>query len=190
MRIYLIRHGETEYNRRRLFYGKSDISLNETGIEQANWLAEKFKEGKIDAVIYTSSLRRTIETAKLIFPNQPIISLEDLDEKDFGLWEGMSADQINTEYPVEWEKWLLSPFEYTPKNAEKFSVFQNRVLSCFNDLLQKKEDFVLVGHLGVLRTILKTYFSELNFWEIDLEQGNYTVMESENSRFKIIKWNS
>ncbi|MBX8937362.1 histidine phosphatase family protein [Enterococcus gilvus] len=190
MKIYLIRHGETEYNRRHLFYGKTDVSLNQTGIEQAYLLAEKFERLNIDAIVYTSSLQRTIETAKRIFPNQTTISLEALDEKDFGAWEGMTADQINSDFPVEWEQWLLSPFEYTPKNAERFSDFQYRILHCFEKLLQKKEDFVIVGHLGGLRTILKKCFPELDFWGIVLEQGNYTIIEAENSMFKIIEWNT
>ncbi|WP_420810819.1 histidine phosphatase family protein [Enterococcus gilvus] len=49
--------------------------------------------------VYTGSLKQTIETAELSFPNHPKIHLPKLDEKDFGLWEGLRADQINQRYP-------------------------------------------------------------------------------------------
>ncbi|MGL9728004.1 histidine phosphatase family protein [Enterococcus sp. DIV0756] len=189
MKIILIRHGETEYNQRHLFYGKTDVSLNEVGIQQARLLYKKLAGMKTEASIYTSYLKRTIETAELIFPNQTKIPLKDLDEKDFGLWEGLDADQINQRFPVEWQKWLSSPFEITPTNAEKFSDFQKRVLKCLRTILQKKQDFVIVGHLGVLRVILKYWFPEHNFWEIVLEQGNYTLVEIEDGFIKIIAWN-
>ena len=136
MKIILIRHGETEYNRRHLFYGKTDISLNDTGVQQAYLLNEKLAGMRLEVPIYTSSLKRTIETAELIFPDQKKISLNELDEKDFGLWEGLSADQINERFPEEWEKWLISPFEVTPINAEKFSDF-----SLFGSDASKKARF-------------------------------------------------
>lgn len=189
MKIILIRHGETEYNRRHLFYGKTDISLNDTGVQQAYLLNEKLAGMRLEVPIYTSSLKRTIKTAELIFPDQKKISLNELDEKDFGLWEGLSADQINERFPEEWEKWLISPFEVTPINAEKFSDFQQRVLACLEVMLQKKQDFVIVGHLGVLRVILKKCFPEYEFWEIALDQGNYTLIEVGESTTKVIEWN-
>lgn len=189
MKIILIRHGETEYNRKHLFYGKTDVSLNKTGIQQAQLLKKKMSDMKMEIPIYTSSLKRTIETAELIFPNQLKISLEELNEKDFGLWEGLDADQINEKFPIEWQNWLLSPFESTPTNAEKFSDFRERVLHCLENLLQKKQDFVMVGHLGVLRVILNHWFPEYEFWEIDLEQGNYTMVEVANANTRGIVWN-
>ncbi|SET49173.1 alpha-ribazole phosphatase [Enterococcus malodoratus] len=190
MKIYLIRHGETEFNRRHLFYGTTDVSLNETGIQQAYLLREKFKKLALQAPVYTSELKRAIETAEYIFPTQTSISLEELNEKNFGLWEGLSADQINEKFPEEWERWLESPFEITPTNAEKYTDFQNRIWSCFKKLLRKNQDFVIVGHLGVLRVILKSCFPEFDFWNIVVEQGNYTMMEAEKDIFKIIAWNT
>lgn len=189
MKIYLMRHGETEFNRCHLFYGKTDISLNDQGIEQAKLLAKKFERMNNNLIVYTSTLRRTIETARIVFPDKKILSLRNLDEKDFGIWEGMSADQINSAFPLEWEQWLTSPFEYTPKNAEKFSDFQRRVLTIFEILLNQKKDFAIVGHLGVLRTILMEYFPEFDFWEINVDQGNYSLIEVENGTFTFIKWN-
>jgi alpha-ribazole phosphatase len=83
----------------------------------------------------------------------------------------------------------ISPFEVTPANAEEFSDFQQRVLACLEVMLQKKQDFVIVGHLGVLRVILKDWFPEYEFWEIALDQGNYTLIEVGESTTKVIEWN-
>lgn len=189
MKLYLIRHGETEYNRRHLYYGKTDVSLNKKGIQQSFLLREKLVRVSLNVPVYTSSLKRTIETAKVIFPRQRKISMRELDEKDFGLWEGLNANQINQKFPDEWNKWLESPFEITPPNAENFSNFQNRILKCLKKILREQQDFVLVGHLGVLRIIIRSFFPEYAFWEITLDQGNYTLLEIKGASAGILLWN-
>lgn len=183
MKLYLIRHGETDYNRQKLFYGKTDVSINKKGMKQAYLLKEKLVDLESATPVYTSSLKRTIETAELIFPNHPKFHLPELDEKDFGLWEGLTADQINQRYPVEWQRWLASPFEFTPTNAESFHDFETRILRCFKTLLQQNQDMVLVGHLGGIRTIQKFCFPKDNFWDIPLDQDSYTEVHLTNGTF-------
>ncbi|AXG40590.1 histidine phosphatase family protein, partial [Enterococcus gilvus] len=76
----------------------SDYSI-ETGVKQAYLLKKKLAKLESSIPVYTGSLKQTIETAELSFPNHPKIHLPKLDEKDFGLWEGLRADQINQRYP-------------------------------------------------------------------------------------------
>ena len=176
MKIYLIRHGETDYNKQRLFYGMTDISINPQGIDQALLLREKLVALPQQTPIFTSSLKRTVETAKLIFPKHKLTQLSEFNEKSFGLWEGLNADQIQEKFPDEWTA---------------YAVFKQRALSCFEKLLDlQQEAIVIVGHLGVLRVILAEYFPEKSFWEIELDQGNYTRISNENSTFRIEVWNA
>lgn len=186
MKIYLIRHGETDYNKQRLFYGLTDISINLQGIDQALLLREKLVALPQQIPVFTSSLKRTVETAKLIFPEHKLNRLSEFNEKSFGLWEGLNADQIQEKFPDEWTAWLEDTFEVTPPKAENYAEFKQRVLSCFEKLLGlQQEAIVIVGHLGVLRVILAEYFPEKSFWEIELDQGNYTMISCDNSAFRI-----
>ncbi len=179
MKIYLIRHGETDYNNRGLFYGSTDVSLNQTGIDQALALQEKLAFLPLDIPVYTSELVRTKETAQLIFLVQEKIALAGFNEKSFGLWEGMNANQIEARYPVEWQRWLDNPFEATPPGAEPFFDFRLRVLTEFEKLLRQKRDVVIVGHLGVLRVIIQACYPGTTFWEADVPQGDYRVIDTD-----------
>ncbi|GCF95217.1 histidine phosphatase [Enterococcus florum] len=188
MKIYLMRHGETDYNQQKLFYGMTDAALNSTGREQALQLKEKLLDLSDQLHVYTSTLSRTIETAELIFPSQKIRALSQLNEKGFGKWEGMNAQQIQLRFPREWQLWLDEPFEYTPPEAEEFASFKQRVLACFHRLLQEDKDLAIVGHLGVLRVLLSELTNQ-SFWEIELEQGNYTLLEKTDHGYLIRYWN-
>ena len=92
-RWYLMRHGQTDYNRRRCFYGSHDVSINGQGQADAKQLALLMQEYPVD-VIYTSCLKRTLETAQLAFPDREVQAIADFDERGFGQWEGLTADEI------------------------------------------------------------------------------------------------
>ena len=175
---YLIRHGETDFNKKRFFYGKADVSINETGIEQAALLHQLMK-GKSISRVYTSQLKRTQETAAIIFPDQNPTAYKALNERDFGLWEGRTANEIQAAFPLVWEEWLESPFEVTPSKAEPFEKFKERVWSIVQEIREKADpEIVIVGHLGVLRLIYQFLVNmEADFWSIDIPQGTALLLE-------------
>lgn len=154
MKLYLMRHGETDYNKARCFYGSHDVSINQTGQEQAKSLRQLVKDLSIQA-IYTSNLKRSQQTARLVFGDKVFQTRAGFDEKGFGLWEGLTADQIQAQFPEAWEAWLQAPFDVTPPQAEAFSDFQTRVWQTLDELLEDNpfEQIALVAHLGVLRLI-------------------------------------
>lgn len=175
---YLIRHGETDFNKKRFFYGKADVSINETGKEQAALLHQLMK-GKSISRVYTSQLKRTRETAAIIFPDQNPTAYKALNERDFGLWEGRTANEIQAAFPLVWEEWLESPFEVTPSKAEPFEKFKERVWSIVQEIREKADpEIVIVGHLGVLRLIYQFLVNmEADFWSIDIPQGTALLLE-------------
>lgn len=175
---YLIRHGETDFNKKRFFYGKADVSINETGKEQAALLHQLMK-GKSISRVYTSQLKRTQETAAIIFPDQNPTAYKALNERDFGLWEGRTANEIQAAFPLVWEEWLESPFEVTPSKAEPFEKFKERVWSIVQDIRERADpEIVIVGHLGVLRLIYQFLVNmEADFWSIDIPQGTALLLE-------------
>lgn len=179
---YLIRHGETDFNKKRFFYGKADVSINETGKEQASKIHQLLK-GRAISRIYTSQLKRTLETAAIIFPDQIPTAYKALNERDFGLWEGRTANEIQAAFPLVWEEWLESPFDVTPSKAEPFQKFKDRVQSIVEEIRETEDDEIaIVGHLGVLRLIYQFLVDpEADFWSIDIPQGTVLLLEDKDS---------
>ena len=178
---YLIRHGETDFNKKRFFYGKADVSINETGKEQASNIHQLLK-GRDISRIYTSQLKRTQETATIIFPDQIPKAYKALNERDFGLWEGRTANEIQAAFPLVWEEWLESPFDVTPSKAEPFQKFKDRVQSIVEEIRETDHDEIaIVGHLGVLRLIYQFLVDpEADFWSIDIPQGTVLLLEDKD----------
>ncbi len=178
---YLIRHGETDFNKKRFFYGKADVSINETGKEQAAQLHQLMK-GRSISRVYTSQLKRTQETAAIIFPDQNPTAYKALNERDFGLWEGRTANEIQAAFPLVWEEWLESPFDVTPSKAEPFQKFKDRVQSIVEEIRETDDDEIaIVGHLGVLRLIYQFLVDpEADFWSIDIPQGTVLLLEDKD----------
>ncbi len=179
---YLIRHGETDFNKKRFFYGKADVSINETGKEQASKIHQLLK-GRAISRIYTSQLKRTQETAAIIFPDQIPTAYKALNERDFGLWEGRTANEIQVAFPLVWEEWLESPFDVTPSKAEPFQKFKDRVQSIVEEIRETEDDEIaIVGHLGVLRLIYQFLVDpKADFWSIDIPQGTVLLLEDKDS---------
>ena len=98
MKFYVVRHGQTDWNAKGRIQGKTDIELNEIGIEQANKLKELIKDYNIDLII-SSPLKRARKTAEVI--NEAvkcnIIFEESLKERGYGIFEGMIRKEINDE---------------------------------------------------------------------------------------------
>ncbi len=119
MRFYLVRHGQTEWNIEGKVQGKTDIALNETGLLQARLLAGVLSDCGASCV-YTSTLKRAGQTAEEIAEETeiPVIASGDLREADFGLWEGMTWEEIARDFPQTAAQWEKTPALVTPDGGE------------------------------------------------------------------------
>ena len=145
MAFIFIRHGQTPWNVERRFQGKSDIALNEVGIQQAHDSAVVLKDYQI-ACIYASPLQRAYHTAKIIkedcdFPCEMLCD-ERLSERSFGSLEGNVC-------PPEVNLWNGSKLPYD--DAETVEVFFERVQGFIEEYreLAKQQDILIVAHGGV-----------------------------------------
>lgn len=186
MKLILARHGETEFNRLRKFYGTADVDINDHGKEQAELLARKL-DVLSPTLLVTTNLKRTMETLeplRKMYPLTPSIILPDFAEKGFGKWEGLDADEIEERYPEEWEKWLAAPLTYTPPTVESFNNFQKRVGQGVQWLLEHtvEDDVVcVVAHLGTIRIIYqKLIDSYADFYSLNFPASCYSVIEIKN----------
>lgn len=156
MKLYLIRHGQTRWNLEGKIQGKTDIPLNETGMEQARLLG-KAMENKPVAAVYTSPLKRARQTAACVARGQGFkeIAVEGLREVDFGLWEGLTWKEIEKRYPEDFALWDKNPAEHTPTGGEKREDCRARCAAAMERILRESEkegdkDIAVVAHGGIL----------------------------------------
>ncbi|KEI77838.1 alpha-ribazole phosphatase [Clostridium botulinum A2 117] len=189
MNVYLVRHGETEQNKRKNFYGKLDVGLNEKGEKQSYKVGELLKDVKFNK-IYISDRKRTRETAERILERNRfyekekniIYKDERINEIDFGIFEGKSYEEIGSLYPKEQEKWEKDWKNFAPPKGESAVVFYNRVEN-FMKHIQKEEDgnYLIVTHGGVIRMIY-SYILQNNmdfYWNFASRNGDITLIKYE-----------
>ena len=140
--IYIVRHGQTEYNVVGRYGGRIDVPLNENGINQAYELRDVLKNIKFDFV-FSSPLKRALETAKIIC-NNDIIKDDRLMERNNGDLEGKLKTEID-EFPD-----FNNPNE-TRYNIENIVDFRNRIYDFFNEIKNqyRGKNVLVVTHAGV-----------------------------------------
>lgn len=152
MKIWITRHGQTDYNKKHLMQGRTDAPLNETGIHQAKEARAKIGDMHFDAV-YASPLQRAKKTASIIgdVPEDQIIIDQRLTEVDFGRYEMHRYECLG---PKMTFYWLLPEFLPSPATVEPLSSMIARSSSFLQDLEKKDYDNVLVVcHGGIMRTL-------------------------------------
>lgn len=142
--LIVIRHGETDWNRRACFQGQIDVPLNDTGRAQAQALAQRLAGERIDAVV-SSDLARAHETARIALGPAPgagrTIATEPLwREQAFGVLEGRELAQVQAEEPALWQQWLRHDPEWAlPGGAESQRRFHERVMRALAALAQQTQ---------------------------------------------------
>jgi len=158
VKLFLIRHGQTKWNSQGRYQGAQDTNLSETGIKQAE-LAGKYLS-KVDfASFYSSPKKRALQTAKIITAglNIKINIREDLKELNFGKWEGMTFEDINTIYRQDYQNWLSDPYKNAPTDGESFKVLVERAEREIDKIVNENPDSSNVGivtHGGVIIALL------------------------------------
>lgn len=156
MEIYVVRHGETEYNVKKVFQGHIDIPLNEVGERQAQETALKFKNMDIDKIL-VSPLQRAVQTARPIsqITGVPITIEERLIERCFGDMEGCTnREDWNIRMMLDYEK------NYDIENIEPIQSLFKRIYNFLDEISEKYKDkkVVLVTH-GAVSQPIECYFN-------------------------------
>ncbi|MBU3143502.1 alpha-ribazole phosphatase [Clostridium sp. CF012] len=183
MNIYLLRHGQTEENRRGSYYGNLDISLNEIGISQGNKANAFFNDIKLDRV-YVSDKKRTREMANLVLGQVEIQVIQDnrINETNFGDFEGKTYEEIKTRYPKECVSWQNNWMEFVPPSGESYIELCERVKGFMEDIKKLECDNILIcTHSGVIRAIYCYVMNENIdlFWKFGCKNGDISVIKYE-----------
>jgi alpha-ribazole phosphatase/probable phosphoglycerate mutase len=152
MKIYVTRHGQTDYNKKRMMQGLSDIPLNEVGILQAKERRKSLGDIKFDAV-YSSPLIRAVKTAQIIgnVREEDIIKDERIIEANFGRYELKNYYGTGIRMMAYWSLPEIFP---APSGVETISEMRTRTASFLEDLKKKDYENVLVAcHGGIIRPI-------------------------------------
>lgn len=195
VKLYLVRHGETEANQQGVYYGRHDAPLTQRGIEQSRRLAEVLADITFNRIII-SSLRRTKQTAKILIPDSTVAfeSNPNFDELDFGDWEGKHYQQLIKEDNKRYTAWCDDWINQAPPNGESFRQFKNRIEGAFNLLIDDCPDgtVLFVGHQGVLRVIMLLLLKmpEHGFWHFTFEHGAYSLIDIKQGHAVIQKINA
>ncbi len=159
-RILAIRHGETSWNVDTRIQGHLDIPLNDTGLQQARWLAQVLAERDEVHAIYASDLARAHVTAQTIAEavGLAVTAHTGLRERSFGEFQGRTFAEIEAELPVHAHHWRKRTPEWTPPGAgESLIALRERVLSTVDELAARHvgEQIVLVAHGGVMDVLYR-----------------------------------
>ena len=150
--FYLIRHGQPQQHRDKIFLGQTDVPLSDTGIKQAEAVRAKLPDGI--GRIYSSDLKRAKQTAQII--SGEVTEVRGFREMNLGSWDGRYIEDIKCEYPKLYEKRGKNLFSFKIGNkAENFYDLQYRVIKALTDILKKDDsrDIFIVAHSGVIRCI-------------------------------------
>lgn len=154
--MWLVRHGQTDWNLANIFQGQSDIPLNETGIKQAQSLALKLAGTPFDA-IYSSDLSRARQTAEIIAEQirLPVTIDPRLREIRQGIWEGLSVDEVKQKFAPDFSR--DSEYLTTPRapGAETLSQVITRMIEIANEIHDKHNgQRVLLSSHGLAVAVL------------------------------------
>jgi len=192
--IYLLRHGETEWNRKKLFRGHSDIELSQRGREQARAAAETLRKRQISS-IYTSPVLRSVETAEIVSEvlGIPFTESPELSDPDCGIWTGMDLEKARINHPQEYELMKNHPSQLRfPGGESVLEVYERVSRFILQDLWDREnENTLLVTHNFIFQvftmTVLGCHLD--NLYNVEMDNGAISQYSRKGDRLVLVKMN-
>lgn len=157
--IHLIRHGDIEETLKGRYIGTTDVPLSDIGRKNLIEYDSKYIYPGTQ-VVFTSPLKRCTQTAKLLYPQQNAIVIDQLSECCFGEWENKTADELKGN--PDFEKWLAGSTDIKPPRGESSADFTKRVCLVFKQIVDglmktNNTEAVIITHGGVIMTLLSVF---------------------------------
>jgi broad specificity phosphatase PhoE len=175
--LYLVRHGETDWNATDRCQGALDIPMNDNGLRQARLAGEALRHVEFHAA-YTSSLGRAQQTAAAVLERSTLIAtpIADLAEMSYGAWHGLRPDEWPDATAVRWRR---DPWSVAFPDGESLAALRDRVIPAFERIVSTHTGrHVLIashGHVNRVMMIHALASDPNGFW--DIEQANGAVFE-------------
>jgi len=192
LKIYITRHGETQWNKEGRMQGWKNSDLTEKGVDNAIKLGKSLKHIDFDC-IYCSPLGRATDTAKYIRgdKNKEIIIIESLKEMGFGAYEGMENEKVKELYTKQQYNFWNKPHLYKNTDGERFEELIDRVDKVLKHIIKNAtgENILIVTHTLVIKAlylIIKNRSLE-DFWKPPFMYDTcLTILEVEGTKIEII----
>jgi broad specificity phosphatase PhoE len=187
-RIYLLRHGTTEWNREEIFRGRVDCPLDETGKAEAKAAAAYFQGMKIEG-IYSSPLARAAETAAAIAAGRGIRVIPEpaFTDLDFGEWQGHPLKEVREKYPDLYRAWRERPQEVTFPGGENLDSVRARAWEGLLRVARENPDRIVavVAHRVINKVLLCAALGLDNshFWQIKQDPTAINCLEYQRGNF-------
>ena len=180
-KLYLVRHGETKWNKVSKIQGRTDIELSAEGIKQAHLLAKRLADEDINFV-YSSSLKRALITAEIATGHRRcgIIKSEKYGEIGLGPWEGMTINEIQEKYSEHFRVYREDPANFKLPGAETFMDLTERTYNAIMEIVSKHNgrNILVVSHGTAIKAAI------IKILGIDII--NYTKFRIDNASISII----
>ncbi len=155
--VYLVRHGQTAWNKSEIFRGRVDVPLNETGLKEAELAAEYFR-GKMVETIYTSPLSRAMQTAERI---AGVLGLRvsqhpGITDMSFGNWEGRPIKEVGSSDPDRFRLWQERPDLLKVPGGETLAEVGTRAMVALEEVIQTHADstVIMVSHRVITKVLI------------------------------------
>ena len=198
LKLYIVRHGETEWNVIKRFQGQLNTPLTEKGIEKLKETGKKLEDVTFEEV-YTSELERTVNSAEIILnenrgyknKKMELKKLAELNEVHFGVWQGLKYEEVFLKYPEEANNYFYNVKNYKAENvkAENLKDALERFLRGINKILDShKSGNILVVTHGTVFEMFINYVGNSSIFDIDeralMGNGDYKIFSYEDGKFQ------
>ncbi|MFG6118023.1 histidine phosphatase family protein [Thalassobacillus sp. B23F22_16] len=187
--IYFIRHGMTQWNIEKRYLGHSDEPILPELLHDSRLLKQQLSALSFDQ-IFTSDLRRCMETAEYLVPNKPACADPNLREMNFGDWEGYTHQELQND--LRYQHWISQWQTSSPPNGEDYPSFRRRVRSFLIELLaiNNSRNVLVVTHGGIIREIMNGFIPGLTFTATKIPNGGgiRMVFKQDGGDWKCSSW--
>lgn len=172
MYLYLIRHGETDWNIEKRMQGQIDVNLNMNGVDQAKVLGQKLKDGYDVKRLYSSPLTRAYQTGRIA---GDILDLDcekrdELMEFNFGEWQGLTYDEIEKRYPRDWHNWKNFSHLVKINGGETFREGYNRISRAIDEIVKSNDENTAIVTHGTSIEFYINYMMNTRIEDIKMEK--------------------
>jgi broad specificity phosphatase PhoE len=183
--LFLIRHCMTDYTKQQRYCGWRDPALSSDGRDQAKLLKNNLDGEQFDA-LYCSPLRRTSETAEMVFPGEKIIFDDRLKELNFGSFEGLTHQEAMAKYPDLYNQWLHSPYSCQPPAGESVENLFSRVVGFLEQIVRQHDGkrIMVLTHGGPIK-VMTGYLMKMDpedIWGIMVDSASISMFVLEGDR--------
>jgi broad specificity phosphatase PhoE len=196
VKFFVVRHGETDWNKLGRFQGHTDISLNDRGLSQARETAVASEDWGYTA-IYSSPLVRTVQVAEEIAKVTPMLVSQEpgLKELSLGDLEGVTGEEMRNDWPDLFAAWRTEPEKMSMPNGESLGELRDRTWQVILDIEQKHssdDSIVVISHNFAIRSIVNELLGMplAYFHRMSLNLASVCTFDSDERGRRLTGYNS